>query len=164
MSFTPVEALAGQLQREQINRALGEANSTITATFGPFFIADLPGTATTQAQSVFYNTSSASNIGNRDIRMPRAGRIVGLVVTSDDDRTAGTATVRARVDGVGAAFDGGSVVLNATDVARSSGLVAYASGVAFTAGQLIGCEVVTSGWTPTTANLSLFVIVQFEAF
>jgi hypothetical protein len=96
-----------------------------------------------------------------DVCFVEGGEEVGFDL---EDLEVGVGGIGARVDGVGAAFDGGSVVLNATDVARNSGLVAYASGVAFTAGQLIGCEVVTSGWTPTTANLSWFVIVQFEAF
>jgi len=53
--------------------------------------------------------------------------------------------------------------LNATDVNRSSAIVSYANGVAFAANTDVGLEVVTSSWSPTTANIVAFMMVQFEA-
>lgn len=135
-----------------------------TATLGPFYINDLAGTATTQATLGYYNTATAVSRATNDIVMGRAGKVIGLIVVSDDARTAGTATARVRIAGSGTAFDSGSVVLDGTNTTSDSSFVAYSSGVTFTAGQTVGCEIVTSGWTPTTANLTVWVVVQFGAF
>lgn len=133
-----------------------------TITLGPFYINDLPGTATTQATLGYYNTATALSRAGNDIRMDVAGRVVGLIVTSDAARTAGTATARVRIAGAGAAFNGGAVVLDATNTTSDSSFVAWGSGNAFTAGQTVGCDVVTSGFTPTTANLALWVVVMLK--
>jgi hypothetical protein len=166
MSYTPVEALAGQLQREQINRALGEldAISGLTLTLGPFFINDMAGTATTQATLGFFNTATAVSRSANSMQMTRAGRIVGLMLLSDAARTAGTATAAVRINGVGTTFNSGAVQLNATDLTSDSSFVAYADGVAFTAGQFIGCQVTSASWTPTTANFVLYMVVTLEPF
>lgn len=146
-------------------RSLAYADEAyIDATFGPFFINDLPGTATTDAQVSFFNTGTAVSLSSRPPRMPRAGRVIAIYMISDDNRTAGTATAQVSLNGAGTAFNGGAVQLNGTDVNRDSGIVAYSSGVAFTAGQDVGLQVVTSGWTPTTANVTLWMTVRFEAF
>jgi hypothetical protein len=136
----------------------------MTVTLGPLHINDLPGTATTQATNGYFNTATALSRNANDMRMSRAGRVVGLIMVSDAARTAGTATARVRVAGAGTTFDGGSVQLNATDTTSDSSFVAYGSGVAFTAGQTIGADVVTSGWTPITANVNVYVVVMFEPF
>jgi hypothetical protein len=136
----------------------------MTVTLGPFHINDLPGTATTAATLGYFNTATALSRNANDMRMDRAGRVVGLIMTSDAARTAGTATARVRIAAAGTTFDGGSVQLNATTTTSDSSFVSYGSGVAFTAGQTIGADVVTSGWTPTTANVNVYVVVMFEPF
>jgi hypothetical protein len=135
-----------------------------SATLGPFFINDLPGTATTEALIQFFNTGTAVNLVSGGVRMPRVGRVVAIYMVSDANRTAGTATARVVINGAGTAFDGGSVVLDGTNVNRDSGVVAYSSGVSFVAGNDVALEVVTSGWTPTTANITLWMTVRFEPF
>lgn len=134
----------------------------MTVNIGPFYINDLPGTATTQATLGYFNTATALSRNGNDVRMSTDGRIVGLIVTSDAARTAGTATVRVRVAGAGTAFNGGAVVLNATTTTSNSSFVAWGSGVAFTAGQTVGVDVVTSGFTPITANLSCWLVVMLK--
>ena len=96
------------------------------------------------------------------MKMQTAGRIVGLILTSDVPRTAGTATARVRINGSGAAFNAGSVVLDATNTLSDSDFVPWASGNAFTAGQTIGADVVSSSWTPTTANLRIMLVVAMQ--
>ena len=81
---------------------------------------------------------------------------------SDAARTAGTATAKVRVNGTGQTFNGGSVVLDATNTTSDSDLVAHSSGVAVSSGQTVGCEVVTSSWTPTTADLSCWIVVSYD--
>lgn len=197
MAFTPVEALAGQLQREQINKALGELDAEtftlsdltdvaiasaaqgqvltrgasefqnltlMTVTLGPFFINDMGGTTTTQATLGYFDSATTVARAVNDVRMDRAGRVVGLMMTSDATRTAGTATAAVRIAGAGTTFGGGAVQLNGTTTTSDSSFVSYANGVAFTAGQTVGAQVTTSGWTPTTADLSLWVVVMLEPF
>ena len=141
-----------------------ETAGGFTATLGPFFINDVGGTATTLASAAFFNTATAVNQAARPLTMPRAGRVVGLYMVADDNRTAGTATARVNINTVGTAFDGGSVQINGTNVNRASGLVAYSSGVSFNAGNDVGPELVTSGFTPTTTNVTMWMTVKFEAF
>jgi hypothetical protein len=136
----------------------------MTVTLGPYHINDLPGTTTTQATLGYFNTATALSRNGNDMRMDRAGRVVGLIMTSDAARTAGTATAAVRIAGAGSTFDGGSVQLNGTTTTSDSSFVAYGSGVAFTAGQAVGAQVTTSGWTPITANVNIYVVVMFEPF
>jgi hypothetical protein len=134
----------------------------VPMTLGPFYINDLPGTATTQATLDYFNTATAQNRNANDIYMERAGTVIGLIVTSDAARTAGTATVRVRVAGVATTFAADAVQLNATRTTSDSAFVDAPAGVAFTAGQTIGVAVVTSGWTPTTANLRIQMVVGMQ--
>jgi hypothetical protein len=141
-----------------------QAESGHYETLGPFFIAALPGTATTAMQLGYFTGATAVRLDAVEMHSMRAGRIVGARLITDEDRTAGTATARVRIGGTGTAFDGGNVQLNASNVSRNQRLVPWASGVTFNAGQRLGMEVVTSGWTPTTANLTGFLIVKYDAF
>jgi len=158
--------VAAAAQGQVLVRGASEFQNLTAMTFalGPFFVNDVPGTATTQATIGYFNTATALSRNGNDIKMTRAGRVVGLIITSDAARTAGTATARVRIAGAGTAFDGGSVVLDATNTTSDSSFVAYGSGVAFTAGQTVGADVVTSGWTPITANVCLHVVVMLEPF
>jgi len=145
-------------------RADGTWASAMTVTLGPFYINDLPGTATTQATLGYFDSATTVSRNTNDIRVNRAGRVVGMMIVSDDARTAGTATAQVRIEGTGTAFDGGSVQLGAVRTTTDSSFVAYTDGVSFAANDRIGAEVVTSGWTPTTANLLVYVVVMFEPF
>lgn len=137
-----------------------------TFTLGPWFIADIPGSATTQGALMYMNTTTAVSQGtgaNGDLYMPATGRVVGLFIITDNSRTAGTATARVRIAGTGTAFSSGTVQLNASTTVRNAGFVAFASGVAFTAGQSVGVDVVTSSYTPTTGNVLLYAVVTLDA-
>jgi hypothetical protein len=59
---------------------------------------------------------------------------------------------------VGTAFAAGAVALDATNTQKDSAL--DLAGPALVAGDAIGMEVVTSGWTPITANLLGWVVVR----
>ena len=64
--------------------------------------------------------------------------------------SSGTATARAYVNGASTAFNGGSVQLNTTDTTSDSDRVAHASGVAVTAGQTVGCAILSASLSPTS--------------
>ncbi len=134
-------------------------------TVGPFYINDLPASATTQATQAFFNTGTALNRSTTDPVMPLAGRVVGISVTLDDSQVTGTATARIRINGTGAAWNSGSVVINGTSVNRAANMIAWAAAedYAFNAFDAVGLEVATSFWSPTTADLTGFLFVQFEA-
>ena len=156
--------ISSVLQGQVLARGASEFQNLTqpTLTIGPFYINDAPGTATTQATLGYFNTATAVSRSGNDVRMERDGRIIGMIMTSDAARTAGTATARVRVNGTGAAFNGGAVALNATDTTSDSRFISYASGVAFAAGDTIGAEVATSGWTPITANFALWLVVMLQ--
>ncbi len=129
---------------------------------GPFHLNDVPGTATTQAKLEFFNTTIAVSLGPNDIKMQTAGRVVGATIVADATRSAGTATVQVRINNVATTFAAGDVVLDATNTVSTSKFVPPVNGLAYTAGQTLGVALVTSGWTPITANVqvTLFVLVD----
>jgi hypothetical protein len=133
-------------------------------TLGPFTINDVATTATTQMRVMFATGATTFSLAPVDPIAARAGRVVGLVLQANDTRTSGTATARVRVAGSGTDFAGGSVQLNGTTLQRTSGMVAYSSGVTFNAGNGLGIEVVTSGWGPTTADFVGWLTVKYEPF
>jgi hypothetical protein len=135
-----------------------------TFTLGPFFINDLPGTATTQMALGVFNTATAVAQTTNEPRMRANGRVVGLVIVSDAARLTGTATARVRLAGSGTTFNGGAVVLDGTFTTSNSSLVAHTSGGSFGNGDTIGMDIVTSSWTPTTANLTGWLIVSLDPF
>lgn len=139
-------------------------NMGLTFTVGPFYINDLPGTATTQATLGYFNTATAVSRDTTDPILRFAGRIVGLILVSDVARTAGTATGRLRIGGSDTAFNGGAVALDATNTEQDASFVNHASGVAFTSSQSIGVNVTTSGWTPITANITAWLVVSLDPF
>lgn len=162
---TVTDDTGGQVTVAVSSTPNGTAGVRHTFTLGPFVLNDVPGTATTQLLLQYMNTSTAVSQGgstNSEPLMQAAGRVVGAILAADDARTAGTATLRVRVAGTGAAFNGGAVALDGTNTTRDSSFVSYANGVAFTAGQSIGAEVVTSSFTPTTANLLAWLIVSLD--
>jgi len=136
----------------------------ITVTLGPYFLNDVPGTATTNLFTEFFNTTTATGIGTTGSwYMPVAGRVVAAFIQSDAGRTAGTAQLRPTISGTGANFTGGNPTLDATNTARHSVLTTWANGVSFNAGQRVGCELITSGWTPTTANVTALLVVRLDS-
>ncbi len=134
----------------------------LTFTLGPFIAINLPGSATTQAQAIGPTAAGTFALTTNDQRGPVAAHVVGLFITSNAARTAGTATARVRIAGSGAAFNAGSVALDATNTTSDADLVAPASGLAVTAGQTVGCEIVTSSWAPTTADVTCSVVMHAD--
>jgi len=136
----------------------------ITMTLGPYFLNDVPGTATSNLFSMFFDTTTAVSIGTTGSwYMPVAGRVVGGFIQSDTGRTAGTAQLRPTISGTGTSFTGGNPTLDATNTSRHSVLTTWANGVSFNAGQRVGCELITSGWTPTTANVTALLVVRLDS-
>ena len=139
------------------------ASRRIQVTLGPFYLNDVPAGATTQMNFGVFNTATAlSQTGNEPI-MRFAGEVVGIVLVSDANCTAGTATAQVRIGGVATAFNGGSVVIDTTSLVRDADFVAVGSGVAFTAANRIGLAVTTSGaWAPTTANFVGWMVAELD--
>jgi hypothetical protein len=132
-------------------------------TLGPFFLNDIPGTATTEMGLLYANTASAVNLGDsgeNDFRMPVAGEVVAGFLMADSARTAGTATLRVRLDGSATVFGSNAVQLNASNTLRNSH--AESTGLSFDAGALVGASLVTSGWTPTNGDATAFLVVRFR--
>ncbi len=165
---TPIVALDGLLNRAQVNNALQEL-AELTGhceTLGPFFFPNgFSGTGTTVGRTIFATSATAVSFATgTNPRVDRAGRVIGARLTADGNRTAGTLTLRVRISGTGTDFDAGSVVLNGTNLAGSSTLLAFSSGLAFADGDTIGCEIVGAGFTPTTLNIRANLLVKYEAF
>lgn len=132
----------------------------LTMTLGPYHLNDVPGTATSNLFTEFFNTTTATGIGSTGSwYMPTAGKVLGGFIQSDAGRTAGTAQLRPTISGVGTSFTGGNPTLDATNTARHSVAVTWANGVSFNAGQRVGCELITSGWTPITANVTALLVI-----
>lgn len=148
---------------------VGANNSVLSAphttmTFGPFVLNDVPGTSTVPMGLGYFNTTSAVSVDTANlVRMPAAGRVVGLALSSDADRTAGAATAYVKVNGAaGASINGSAVSLDGTNVSFDSVLVPHDSGLAAAASDTLQIEVDTSGWTPTTANLLAWLTVSLD--
>lgn len=134
-----------------------------TGWIGPWRKNDIPGTATTALAKLYFNTATAVSQNTNPERAGRVAYIVGAKITSDAARTAGTATVKVLINGASTAFDAGSVVLDGTRTTQDATIVAPSAGIAVTSGgDTIGVEVVTSGWTPTTANIQVDLLVIYD--
>lgn len=95
--------------------------------------------------------------GNTGFPMPFPGSIIGIAVTTNDARTAGTLTVDATINGT---VTGLQAVLNGTNTTTAYA-VQDAEADVFVAGALIGVKITTDGsWAPTTADIIVTVIVQ----
>lgn len=134
-----------------------------TETLGPWYEDDIAGTATTAMKLLMFNTGTAVSQTTNRIRAGRAGYIVGARITSDAARTAGTCTIEVDLSGVSTAFDAGSVVLDATRTTQDASIVAPGSGIRVASGSdTIGVNLVTSGWTPTTANAFVTLMMIYD--
>lgn len=168
ISFTP----AGTIAATEVQAAIEELDTTVAAipaghvtfTIGPYMINDLPGTATTQMLLPFFNTSALTSLGANGVeyRIPDASHVIGAILVTDNARTAGSAELRVRVGGVATVFAAGAVVLDGTNTTRVAAFVDHASGIAATAGSSIGVAIVTSGWTPTSANLNVLLVISLD--
>lgn len=163
-------AVAGQLRLARATAAgayewVAVSAFTPLAAVGPFFANDLAGTATTVLALGYYNTATALSMGTTDVRMGRAGTVIGLLITSDGARLTGSATGRIRINGTGTTFDSGTVAMEGASTATSdSRFVDIPSGLAFAGGDTLGVDIVTSGWTPTTANVSAWLYAAIDPF
>lgn len=92
--------------------------------------------------------------------MPWAGRIVGTTIRTSSNRTAGTATAKARINGAAQTL---APQLNATNLTGDSKTALYAAADTFAAAVALTAQVVTSSWAPTTAVITVDVYVVFDA-
>lgn len=87
----------------------------------------------------------------------RPGSITGIIVKSNEARTAGTATFEVTKNGTGtgltAVLDGTNTTLKASNQAPGTDT--------FVAGDEIGVTITTAGWTPTTADIRVAVEVEY---
>jgi hypothetical protein len=87
--------------------------------------------------------------------MPLAGSVVGIIVYTNEARTAGTLTVEATINGTGTGL---TAVLDGTNTTTK--LTTQAIGAdTFTAGQRLGVKITTASWTPTTADIDVSLLV-----
>lgn len=143
---------------------MSAGNSVLSAhmTLGPWFLNDVPGTATTEMLLAYFNTTSAIGFGGaneNDFTMPVSGQVIGAFLMSDDARTAGTATLVVRINTVATTFVSGAVALDGTNTQRVSTFVP-GSGLSFSEGDEIGVALTTASWTPTTANATAWLLVR----
>lgn len=159
------QGVAQQRDLDAIDRSvakrLGAPPAPVFLTIGPFFARDLAGTASTTAQLGFFTGAGTVAQNANKPTMPAAGEVIGALIVANDTRTAGTATVSVSVSGTTLTFAAGAVAIDATNTTADSGLVSVGAGVPFVAGDTLAPVVVTSGWTPTTADVSVWLIVQF---
>ena len=134
-----------------------------TETLGPWYEDDIAGTATTAMKLLMFNTGTAVSQTTNRLRAGRAGYIVGARITSDAARITGTCTVEVDLSGVSTAFDAGSVALDASRTTQDASIVAPGSGIRVASGSdTIGVNLVTSGWTPTTANAFVTLMMIYD--
>jgi hypothetical protein len=133
------------------------------ATFGPFVLNDVPGTANTDMSAQFMDTGTTVSQSTGHIYMPRNGEVVGIYATADANRTAGTATFVPTINGTAQTLDGGATcVLDGTNTRRHSVHVATGDGENFSSGDRVGIQCQTSSWTPTTADAIAWFVVRLD--
>lgn len=143
-----------------------EALTLINHMLGPFFAFNTA-ISTTVQMSIQEPTASGTMVHTiGDFYMAKAGRVVGMFLNSNANRTAGTVTGTVYLNGASTTFNSGGCVLDATNVRRHSSFVAVpGAGVAFSAGDRVGMGIVTSGaWAPTTADFSGRIVVQYTPY
>lgn len=133
-------------------------------TIGPFHVSDVSAFVLNPGRLMFAATSSTMATSVRDVKMPRAGRVVGARVVMNIGRSAGSTTLRLSINGVDTAFDGGSVALDATNTAADASLVSYANGVAFAAGDTLGAGLNSdASWAPG-GDAMMWLTVAYAPF
>ncbi len=152
----------GLINAEATSRIAEVDNRGIDFTFGPFFVNDVPANLSTPAGLPYFNTATALSQDTTGIRIWRAGRVVGIVISSDADVTAGTAVARIRITGT--TFSALTATLSTTNP-RSNSAFSVSSGSTFTTGSYIGANVVTSSdFAPITMNAQIYLILRLDDF
>jgi hypothetical protein len=131
-------------------------------TFGPFYGINLAANATTALQAGFWD-GAAMNFTTMDVFIPANGEIVGLEMIANGNRTGGSATLRATVNGVQQTFDGGAeCVIDASNTRRHAIIVANGDGEDVSAGSRVGLEVVTSSFGPVNTDILAWFTVRLD--
>lgn len=140
-----------------------EDMSIYSSELGPWFKNDVPGTATSPMSLLYFNTATAVSQSTNPIRAGRTGWIVGARIVATNARTAGTATVSVLLNGVDTAFDSGSVALDASRTTQDASIVTASAGIRIASGgDTIGVNLITSGWTPTSGNVTVWLLVTWD--
>jgi hypothetical protein len=135
-------------------------NHGIDVMVGPFYANDLAASADVEGQLAFFNTATALSRSGNGVRMGRAGRFMGILVSVDAARTAGSLTVRPRINGfpetaITAVIDGTNTTSNSTF---------STSGNTFPSSATIELSFLTASWGPTTANATAWAVVRLDSF
>jgi hypothetical protein len=140
--------------------------SSFVASIGPWYLSDIAGTATAELKLMFMSAAGSVGQGGaneNDITLPVAGEVVGAFLMTQDPRTAGTATLRARLNTVDTALLAGAVVLDGTHTLRASAAVARGAGLALAAGDELGLNITTASYTPAaSAHVTAWVMVRLD--
>ncbi len=145
------------------NRRLNRLDAVkMNVTLGPFVTNDVAGTASTFLSLAYFNTATALSLSTRETKMAQGGRIVGMMITTDADVTAGTIVGRASINGAAVTFNDSAVTLSTALPQSDTSFVEFEQGVAFKAGDTIGMNVNTTGMTPTTLNLTGWLVLALD--
>lgn len=120
---------------------------------------NLAGTAT--QDMVLDAASGTLGASPTTVKAPAAGSFVGLALVSNAARTNGTASARFTIANATSGTDIGCQ-LNGTDTLMDDA-IQQTDVDRFAAGNLLGMEITTSGWTPTTADITGYLTVAYDA-
>jgi hypothetical protein len=160
----PTGTLDWDEDRREMAFAPPSAPINYYTTWGPWILNDVPASATTTGKLMTMDTATTIKQSASGIRAGRTGEIIGVSVSADTGRTAGTLIVRPEVGGTSYVFDGDSVTLTSSPSTRMTSFVDPGAGVAIASGSdELSVNFVTSGWAPTTANVCAWLIVRYDA-
>lgn len=134
-----------------------------TSWLGPWRGVNIPGSATTALELMFYGASNAAVQGsNQTFRAGRQGEIVGCAIVANGDRITGTMIVKPTIGGATQTFSSDTVLLDSSTPRQMTGVVPPGSGVTIASGgNQLGISVVTSGFTPTTLEVLAWIMVRY---
>lgn len=145
-----------------VGAAVWKCTSLVTATFGPFFTDNLEGSANSDLTPMFFTAdTTVSKAAGGGLRSPAAGEIIAAWIISNGSRTGGTATLKFLLGGVENDFASNACKLDASNTDRIVTYVPPGSGLSVSGGSTMQPRLVTSGWTPTTADLSVYFLFAF---
>jgi len=128
-----------------------------------FYYNDVPGTDTQPYKLAYFDSASTALISATNLfKAPVNLHIIGMIVQSDDDWTAGTADTYIKINGASGVNLAGTLCRLSTSDREIKYVFAasHAAGLAVTAGQTIQPELDTASWTPTTANFRCKLIMS----